>query len=333
MERLVELAERLGLTNYEARVYVALLMYGPLTGTELAEKSEVPQPRIYDVARSLMSKGLIMVQHGRPKKFLAVNPSVSLKRYLQTRYETQLQALDELLSLVPNETIEDEFGLWVSRGHESMTNLLEESAESARVEYLLAAPSRVARRLAPLVREGVSTCAVLFDSEEPLDEVLRRFDEVRLRPTRAPIIAMPDFSYVLVAVEWDSERPVTYKVTDRNLAMVLAVYYLNYLRGEGEVMLQKFGQLKRRAYVHLTRVLDHLRSIEGNAVLSVKGRWVRDGSPVEVRGRPFKIFQNSLRSVGSIVLRLEDGREVTVGGAGAHLEDIEAEEIVIEVTG
>ncbi|MEM3892451.1 MAG: TrmB family transcriptional regulator [Thermofilum sp.] len=331
MERLVELAERLGLSNYEAKVYVALLVYGPLSSTELAEKSEVPQPRIYDVAKSLMDKGLIMVQHGRPKKFSAVNPSVALRNYVQRRYESQLQALEELLGSVPEEAVEDEVGLWISRGYESMANLIEDSVRSAKVELLLAVPSRMARKLVPLIRESISTCAVLFDSEELVEDVLSKFDEVRLRPTKAPIMVMPDFSYMLVVVEWDGERPVAYKVTDKNLVKMLAVYYLNYLRGEGEAISVKFRQLKRRAYVHLTRALDHLRQVEGEVMVTVKGSWVRSREPVMLRGKLVRISENLLRSMGNLVLRLEDGREVTVGGIGAHLEDIEAREILIEV--
>ncbi|MEM2597847.1 MAG: TrmB family transcriptional regulator sugar-binding domain-containing protein, partial [Thermofilum sp.] len=62
-----------------------------------------------------------------------------------------------------------------------------------------------------------------------------------------------------------------------------------------------------------------------------KGSWVRSREPVMLRGKLVRISENLLRSMGSLVLRLEDGREVTVGGIGAHLEDIEAREILIEV--
>jgi len=70
----VERLMRLGLTQYEARAYVALVRRDASTPAEVARMSGVPKPRIYDVLRSLVDKGLAANRPGRTAKFVAAAP-------------------------------------------------------------------------------------------------------------------------------------------------------------------------------------------------------------------------------------------------------------------
>jgi sugar-specific transcriptional regulator TrmB len=47
---------RLGLTQYEARAYVALIRRDASAPAEVAKVAGVPRPRIYDVTDSLVAK-------------------------------------------------------------------------------------------------------------------------------------------------------------------------------------------------------------------------------------------------------------------------------------
>jgi len=86
MEEWLRVAEilnkQLGLTPYESRAYVSLMMQGPMSPSELAQKTGIPRPRAYDVLRSLMEKGLLMEQSGRPSIYAAVEPAQGLKNLL-----------------------------------------------------------------------------------------------------------------------------------------------------------------------------------------------------------------------------------------------------------
>ena len=76
----------LGLSEYEARVYRALLDTGPTTAKELSRVSEVPMGRIYDVLASIETHGLVRAQTAsRPKKYVAVEPDTALSRLLEDR--------------------------------------------------------------------------------------------------------------------------------------------------------------------------------------------------------------------------------------------------------
>ena len=53
MEPIVELLQKLGFGEYEARAYVALLQNRPLNGYELAKASGLPRANVYSVLQKL----------------------------------------------------------------------------------------------------------------------------------------------------------------------------------------------------------------------------------------------------------------------------------------
>ena len=82
----------LGLSEYEARVYRALLRTAPTTAKELSRTSDVPMGRIYDVLNGLEALNLVRSQTAsRPKKYVAVEPATALDRLM----ENKRQELDE----------------------------------------------------------------------------------------------------------------------------------------------------------------------------------------------------------------------------------------------
>ncbi|MFC6837634.1 TrmB family transcriptional regulator [Halomarina ordinaria] len=73
----------LGLSEYEARAYRALLTTGPTTAKELSQVSDVPMGRVYDVLNSIEQYNLARSQSAsRPKKYIAVEPETALNRLL-----------------------------------------------------------------------------------------------------------------------------------------------------------------------------------------------------------------------------------------------------------
>lgn len=87
--------KQLGLTPYESQAYVSLMIYGPMSPSELARKSGIPRPRAYDVLRSLMQKGLLIEQSGKPSIYAALEPVKGLKNLLTTVETETLRQLEE----------------------------------------------------------------------------------------------------------------------------------------------------------------------------------------------------------------------------------------------
>ena len=88
-----ELAEY-GLSNYEAKVYYAILPLGVMTAKEISEVSMIPFGRIYDTLTRLEEKGVIESQDTRPKKYSAKDPKIALKNLLESK-EVELLKLKD----------------------------------------------------------------------------------------------------------------------------------------------------------------------------------------------------------------------------------------------
>jgi sugar-specific transcriptional regulator TrmB len=81
---IAESLKSLGLTKYEALVYVALLKASGGTATELHELSGVPRASVYPVLERLSQKHLVSVSNTSPKRFNPVKPDEAIDHLLQS---------------------------------------------------------------------------------------------------------------------------------------------------------------------------------------------------------------------------------------------------------
>jgi len=71
---IAESLKSLGLTKYEALVYIALIRVAGATATEIHELSGVPRASVYPVLDRLIQKNLVSVSNTSPKRFNPVRP-------------------------------------------------------------------------------------------------------------------------------------------------------------------------------------------------------------------------------------------------------------------
>jgi sugar-specific transcriptional regulator TrmB len=86
----------MGLSEYESAAYLGLLPEGRATAKEVANASDIPQSRVYDVLSGLATKGFVKQQPGRPKKFGAVNPGRAVEQYGRYRRSQFAAELDDV---------------------------------------------------------------------------------------------------------------------------------------------------------------------------------------------------------------------------------------------
>ena len=117
-ENLVKDLKEFGLSEYEAKTYLALTIHGPLSASSISELSTVPQSKIYEVLKSLVSKCLAEYWNGKPLKYRSVEPLFALKKMLnqkRMKIENLKEKTDALIKeLKPFK--ENGFGLWSSKG-------------------------------------------------------------------------------------------------------------------------------------------------------------------------------------------------------------------------
>ena len=96
MESIVERLRKLGLTEYEAKVYSSLLKYHLNSASKLSERSGVPRTKIYSVLESLAAKGLITVYSGVPLLFKPLDPGEIFER-MKKDYDAVLEVTKTML--------------------------------------------------------------------------------------------------------------------------------------------------------------------------------------------------------------------------------------------
>ncbi|MFB6132085.1 MAG: TrmB family transcriptional regulator [Halanaeroarchaeum sp.] len=174
----------LGLSEYEASTYRALLETGPTTAKGLSEASGVPMGRIYDVLGSMESRHLVRSQAAsRPKKYVAVDPDTALDRLLEDRKRELDEKASQYESIVGDlkadlqHPTEPSDGFWTAAiGPEDAIALLLERIDAATeaVWIITGVPSssfelgevggRVIEHLEDALEDGVRV-SMLVDTE------------------------------------------------------------------------------------------------------------------------------------------------------------------------
>ena len=80
---IVDRLKTFGLNSYEAKLWTALISRGVASAGELADISNVPRSRSYDVLESLESKGFIAKKSDKPIVYTAIPPADVLERIKQ----------------------------------------------------------------------------------------------------------------------------------------------------------------------------------------------------------------------------------------------------------
>jgi sugar-specific transcriptional regulator TrmB len=106
MSSLLERLREIGLGEYEARLYLALLRRHPATGYELARSSGVPSSKVYEVLKRLQDKDLVFVADGgRARRYIPVDPEEFVERYTSRMTRTLDGLRDEMQALGSEEQV------------------------------------------------------------------------------------------------------------------------------------------------------------------------------------------------------------------------------------
>ncbi|TAJ45817.1 TrmB family transcriptional regulator [Methanofollis fontis] len=141
IQSVTEALKSLGLTKYEALVYVALLQVKNATATEIHEISGVPRASVYPVLDRLSGRSLVTVSHTTPKRFAAFPPAEAIDTLMREIGARAEYAKDVLGSLYEERTESVEEGrelIWNVVGEVNITNRIRDLIINAneRVDVL-----------------------------------------------------------------------------------------------------------------------------------------------------------------------------------------------------
>lgn len=213
--------KRLGLTAYEARVFLALQKLGTGTASEVSDVVDVPRSQVYGAAEKLEERGLVEMQQSTPTVYRPVSLEQARTRLLDQLAETGAETFDYLDTVQESETLEDaqSEAIWLVRGADAVSSRAAELADDAE-DHLFYAASEVSMlddallsALGQAADRGVSVLVASANAavREAIDE---RFESRGVQTCPIPPDRDPDVSGARVVLVDDE-------------TMLLSVYSMN----------------------------------------------------------------------------------------------------------
>lgn len=114
--------KHLGLSDYEARAYSALVGLISGTATEISLSSQVPRSKIYDILRKLAEKGFIEITPGKPLRYTAISPHNVIGNARKQMEEKMSRAEAELEVIYENRISNVPAPIWLIHGSDKIIN-------------------------------------------------------------------------------------------------------------------------------------------------------------------------------------------------------------------
>lgn len=139
-----QVLRELGLTGYEAAVYLSLVEKGVLTASEVSEGAGVPFSKVYEILNSLERKGWVDIERGRPSRYFAKAP-VEAFEVARRGFQDKLQSWERVVvetvqPLYERRESREKPDIWILRGEASVLAKLREMLSKAHGQVMVAAP-------------------------------------------------------------------------------------------------------------------------------------------------------------------------------------------------
>lgn len=329
--------DRFDLGEYEIDAYLTVLEHGELTASEIADRTDIPQPRVYDTVRSLSDRGLVELRESRPMKVIAVNPQEAFSG-IQSSLSSMVSDLETRYTAPARET--EAVSLVKSRS--TILRYFEDVIESAEFELALSMTPDLLHRFADDLREvvdaGIGVELLVTPASEAPDP--EEFDYLEVATTArarrgitTPIIAVADGEYSIYATQdalRDDEDRYGVIFNRSALGFLVSGFFGTVLWTTAERTLAANGEDRAfpRRYASIRRCVKELQKLDGDFYATIEGRDIETGASRVVEGEVVGFSFEAGERVAGMKVRTADG-EVTVGGQVAALEDVEAHEILV----
>jgi HTH-type transcriptional regulator, sugar sensing transcriptional regulator len=171
--RLVECLKSLGITKYEALVYIALLRVPSATASEIHESSGVPRASVYPVLDQLLEKDLVSVSQSAPKRFAAIPSGEAINR-LVSRIDSDAEFARNSLLAIHHQRLSNEQG-----SEELIWNLYGIDAIRKRLIDLIVGATREIRIITHpnVLSEEIMTMLANASHRIQVETVIARWDQ------------------------------------------------------------------------------------------------------------------------------------------------------------
>jgi sugar-specific transcriptional regulator TrmB len=114
---LIKSLNDLGLSNYEASVYAALVLYDNAEAKEIIDFLSISKPTVYEALDRLAEMGLAVKRISKPARYSAISPEMAIDLLMDRHRKAADQALAALITLEKKKVrTEKEDALWTIYG-------------------------------------------------------------------------------------------------------------------------------------------------------------------------------------------------------------------------
>jgi sugar-specific transcriptional regulator TrmB len=195
---IAERLERLGLSPYEARAYVGLVMHGCADAETIASTARIPRTSAYKILEALEAEGFVIATEGRPKMYRPERPAKICER-ITDEIKTTFDRLEEVYEIVREKGIPQM--IFTIYGREKVLDKIRELLDKSTEDFIISTP------LFSEIREALG----------------REFQSARTRGVKITVITAPNQKVPEgVAVVRRSGLIATDVVSDNERALIAA---------------------------------------------------------------------------------------------------------------
>jgi len=190
----------LGLTDYEARAYFALVALGSASANFVASIAQIPRTSAYKVMRGLERKGYAKQKPGRPVGFVPTDP-VELSKKLMSEVESCFGTIATMKDFLSEKGIPQL--VYTIMGRDRVLDKIGEMMDKAERAFVISSPSlveirrRLSKQFSNSVARGVQVTVITspFVKAPPGAKVVRRSGLIAtdvVTDGRTALLAAPD---------------------------------------------------------------------------------------------------------------------------------------------
>lgn len=214
----------IGFTEYEAKVYLAMLSVYPATGYQLSKESGVPRSMVYEALKRLHAKGAALeTMEGRATLYRPLPPQSLLAKHAEDVNRLIGDLRSELNALYKNEI---DNRVWTIRGETAISTYAEKLIKQVQAELYLVLTDDDLENLKPAIlaaHDGGVDLNVLLTGESQLEFGRVAYHpplESELQDLTKTVVVVADSSEVLIGSTESHEKKMATITRNADLVMI-----------------------------------------------------------------------------------------------------------------
>lgn len=234
-EKLIEKLERLNFNTIEAKIYIVLLKYNVLNGSQIAKKINSSRSSVYSALNNLYKRGIVYLIPGDTNMYRAENPEVLVDKIKASFDEATSDLKEELLLLEEGDNEKNYYNL---SGTQNFINKAKELLLYAEKEVYINTCMDLEifkNEFQALAERGVRIIVFTYGKMDKGDlsiELYRHpiedYDETACKKDEIRLMLVVDLKYTLICSTKDESIDMTGTFTENQLLANIVAEHIHH---------------------------------------------------------------------------------------------------------